>query len=132
MASNLLVDLSYGLVDPRIRHERETLRDLPLAAAGCASCRRWEFSPPARRLAAPQDPNELNLGAAFRPPFWQAGGSLEHHLGTDNLGRDILSRIIVGARVSVIVSFYAILFSGAIGTLARHHRWLLRRLGRYC
>ena len=66
---------------------------------------------------APQDPNGLNLGAAFRPPFWQANGSLEHILGTDNLGRDVLSKIIVGARVSVIVSFYAIIFSGAIGTL---------------
>jgi peptide/nickel transport system permease protein len=66
---------------------------------------------------APQDPNGLNLAAAFRPPFWQANGSLEHILGTDNLGRDVLSKIIVGARVSVIVSFYAIIFSGAIGTL---------------
>src|ERR1043165_1309450 len=65
---------------------------------------------------APQDPNDLNLAAAFKPPFWQAGGSLEHILGTDNLGRDVLSKIIVGARVSVIVSFYAIIFSGAIGT----------------
>jgi len=66
---------------------------------------------------APQDPNGLNLSAAFRPPFWEANGSLEHILGTDNLGRDVLSKIIVGARVSVIVAFYAIIFSGAIGTL---------------
>ena len=66
---------------------------------------------------APQDPNALDLGAAFRPPFWQANGSLDHLLGTDNLGRDVFSKIIVGARVSVIVSFYAIIFSGAIGTL---------------
>src|SRR5205807_2364355 len=66
---------------------------------------------------APQDPNALDLAAAFKPPFWQAGGSTEHLLGTDNLGRDIFSKIIVGARISVIVSFYAIIFSGAIGTL---------------
>jgi peptide/nickel transport system permease protein len=65
---------------------------------------------------APQDPNGLNLAGAFKPPFWEAGGSLEHVLGTDNLGRDVFSKIIVGARVSVIVSFYAIIFSGAIGT----------------
>ncbi|MBB4375158.1 peptide/nickel transport system permease protein [Bradyrhizobium sp. cir1] len=65
----------------------------------------------------PQDPNGLNLAAAFRPPFWQAGGSYEYLLGTDNLGRDVLSRIIAGARVSAIVALYAIVFSGAIGTM---------------
>src|SRR5262249_31273826 len=66
---------------------------------------------------APEDPNALNLGVAFKPPLWQTGGSMEHLLGTDNLGRDVFSKIIVGARVSVIVAFYAIIFSGAIGTL---------------
>lgn len=64
----------------------------------------------------PHDPNALNLALAFRPPFWQTGGSLEYFLGTDNLGRDILSRIIAGARVSAVVSLYAIIFSGVIGT----------------
>jgi peptide/nickel transport system permease protein len=68
-------------------------------------------------LIAPHDPGALNLGLAFRPPFWQAGGSFEYLLGTDNLGRDVLSRIIAGARVSAIVTIYAIIFSGAIGTL---------------
>lgn len=66
---------------------------------------------------SPQEPSGLDLGAAFRPPFWQTGGSTEHLLGTDNLGRDVLSRIIAGARVSVIVSFYAIILSGTLGTL---------------
>jgi peptide/nickel transport system permease protein len=66
---------------------------------------------------APFDPNGLDLGASFKPPFWQAGGSAEHLLGTDNLGRDILSRIIAGANVSMVVAFYAIIFSGGIGGL---------------
>lgn len=66
---------------------------------------------------APHDPGALNLAAAFRPPFWQTGGSYEYLLGTDNLGRDIFSRIIAGARVSAIVALYAIVFSGAIGTM---------------
>lgn len=66
---------------------------------------------------APHDPNGLDLGAAFRPPFWQEGGSLEHLLGTDNLGRDILSRIIAGARISLTVALYAIVISGGIGAL---------------
>jgi peptide/nickel transport system permease protein len=65
--------------------------------------------------AAPHDPNELDLASAFRPPFWQAGGSFAFPLGTDNLGRDILSRIILGCRVSLVVSLYAIALSGAIG-----------------
>jgi peptide/nickel transport system permease protein len=65
----------------------------------------------------PHDPNDLDLGAAFAPPSWQEGGSLTHLLGADNLGRDILSRIMAGCRISVIVAFYAILFSGSIGAL---------------
>lgn len=65
----------------------------------------------------PHDPNALDLGAAFRPPFWQAGGGYAYLLGTDNLGRDILSKIIAGAKVSVIVSLYAIALSGSLGTL---------------
>jgi peptide/nickel transport system permease protein len=94
----------------------ETLRDLPwlpllvLATVGfCAGGGDWLL---------PHDPNELDLGAAFRPPFWQSGGSIASPLGTDNLGRDIVSRIMAGSRVSVIVAAYAILFSGVIGALA--------------
>jgi peptide/nickel transport system permease protein len=66
---------------------------------------------------APHDPNGLDLGAAFRPPVWQDGGSLDHLLGTDNLGRDILSRIIAGARISLTVAIYAIVISGGFGAL---------------
>jgi peptide/nickel transport system permease protein len=66
---------------------------------------------------APHDPNGLNLAAAFRPPVWQDKGSLEYLLGTDNLGRDVLSRIIAGARVSLVVAAYAIVFSGGLGAL---------------
>jgi peptide/nickel transport system permease protein len=65
---------------------------------------------------APHDPIEQNLGNALKPPFWQKGGSTNNILGTDNLGRDILSRIVYGARVSVIVGFAGVLFSGIIGT----------------
>jgi peptide/nickel transport system permease protein len=66
---------------------------------------------------APHDPNGLDLSAAFRPPVWQSGGSLDHLLGTDNLGRDIFSRIIAGARISLTVALYAIVISGGIGSL---------------
>jgi peptide/nickel transport system permease protein len=66
---------------------------------------------------APYDPNGLDLGAAFRPPSWLEGGSIDYILGTDNLGRDIFSRIIAGARISLTVAVYAIVISGGIGAL---------------
>ena len=81
-----------------------------LAAVGiCAAGGEWLL---------PFDPNELDLGSSFKPPFWLLGGDFANPLGTDNLGRDILSRIMAGSRVSVIVAFYAILFSGGIGAIA--------------
>jgi len=66
---------------------------------------------------APHDPNGLDLGSAFRPPSWLDGGSVDYLLGTDNLGRDIFSRIIAGARISLEVAVYAIVISGGIGAL---------------
>jgi len=68
-------------------------------------------------MITPYDPGALNLSVALKPPAWEAGGTSAYLLGTDNLGRDILSRIILGARVSVTVALYAILLSGAIGSI---------------
>lgn len=66
-------------------------------------------------LVAPFDPYDGSLRARLIPPFWQEGGSTEHLLGTDKLGRDMLSRVIYGARVSITVSMIAIIVSGIIG-----------------
>ena len=66
---------------------------------------------------APWDPNALDLANVFKPPVWAEAGSISHPLGTDNLGRDIFSRIIAGARVSFTVSLYVILLSGGVGAL---------------
>lgn len=68
-------------------------------------------------LVAPYDPFAGSLGARLVPPVWQEGGTTEHLLGTDKLGRDMLSRVIYGARVSLTVSLIAIFVSGIIGTL---------------
>lgn len=68
-------------------------------------------------IITPHDHGALNLGMALKAPFWQEGGVKSYPLGTDNMGRDILSRVIMGARVSVVVALWAILFSGAIGAL---------------
>src|SRR5215510_11389458 len=68
-------------------------------------------------LIAPYNPEVGVLGQRFKPPFWQAGGSEAHLLGTDHLGRDVLSRLIFGARVSMVVGFTAVIVAGVLGTL---------------
>ena len=61
------------------------------------------------------DPLEINLSDNKMPPAWSEGGSWNHILGTDNLGRDSFSRIIYGARVSLTVSFFGVLIAGSLG-----------------
>ncbi len=68
-------------------------------------------------LIAPYDPEVGSLAQRFKPPFWQHGGSPAHLLGTDHVGRDVLSRLIFGARVSMVVGFTAVIVAGAIGTV---------------
>ena len=65
---------------------------------------------------APHNPEIGSLTVRFKPPFWQTGGSTKYLLGTDQLGRDVLSRLIFGARVSMVVGFTAVIFAGIIGT----------------
>jgi peptide/nickel transport system permease protein len=67
-------------------------------------------------LLAPHNPEIGSLTARFKPPFWQTGGSTKYLLGTDQLGRDVLSRLIFGARVSMVVGFTAVIFAGTVGT----------------
>ena len=63
---------------------------------------------------SPADPAAQELRARLQPPVW-LDGSWDHPLGTDGLGRDLLSRIIAGARVSLLIGLTATLVSGAIG-----------------
>jgi peptide/nickel transport system permease protein len=67
-------------------------------------------------VLAPHDPEVGSLGERFRPPVWQQGGSEKFLLGSDHLGRDVLSRLIFGARVSIVVGFTAVLVAGVLGT----------------
>jgi ABC-type dipeptide/oligopeptide/nickel transport system permease subunit len=64
---------------------------------------------------APHEPNRQRLIARFKPPFWVEGGSLTHPLGTDNVGRDIWSRIVHGSRISLVVGVCAVGVSMLIG-----------------
>jgi peptide/nickel transport system permease protein len=68
-------------------------------------------------VLAPHDPEVGSLGERFRPPVWQQGGSEKFLLGSDHLGRDVLSRLIFGARVSIVVGFAAVLVAGVLGTV---------------
>ena len=67
-------------------------------------------------VVAPHDPLTQSLRARLDPPFWMEGGSRTYLLGTDRLGRDLLSRIIYGARTSLLIGFAALLIGGTIGT----------------
>ncbi len=66
---------------------------------------------------APHNPEIGSLTARFKPPFWEARGTTTYLLGTDQLGRDVLSRLIFGARVSMVVGITAVIFAGVLGTL---------------
>jgi len=94
---------------------RARSRDLPwfpgavLAALVLAAV----FAP----LLAPQSPTAGDITAKLIPPIWMEGGSSEHPLGTDRFGRDVLSRIIYGSRISLLVSLIAIGVAGTFGTL---------------
>jgi len=67
-------------------------------------------------LIAPHDPYYQDLLNRLVPPVWDSRGSWEHILGTDHLGRDYLSRLIYGARISLLIGVGAALISGLIGT----------------
>ncbi|CAH1657490.1 ABC transporter permease [Chelatococcus asaccharovorans] len=67
-------------------------------------------------LLAPYDPVAQNLSARLIPPSWMQGGRPDHLLGTDHLGRDYLSRLIYGSRISLIVGFATMVISGVIGS----------------
>lgn len=65
----------------------------------------------------PHDPLKTNFTETLNPPFWQEGGSLGYFLGTDYMGRDILSRLIQGAGISLQVGFIVIALAGILGTV---------------
>jgi peptide/nickel transport system permease protein len=85
---------------------------------------------------APHDPNDQNLISTLLPPAWMPGGEAEFPLGTDSLGRDILSRLIYGARVAmtvaIVASFGAMLLGGVLAHVAGYFGgkvdWLIGRI----
>jgi peptide/nickel transport system permease protein len=88
--------------NPRVAFGVLVVLALAIAAAGAP----W---------LSPHDPLEQDLLNSFQAPAW-SGGNAAYPLGTDSLGRDILSRLIYGARAALIVAFVAALFAGLLGT----------------
>jgi peptide/nickel transport system permease protein/dipeptide transport system permease protein len=68
-------------------------------------------------LLSPHDPLATSLYDQLKPPVWHAGGTWKNILGTDDLGRDILSRLIYGARVSLMVAVFSVGLAFGVGTL---------------
>ncbi|HYE89475.1 MAG TPA: ABC transporter permease [Terriglobales bacterium] len=112
---------------------RETLayEGTPKAGTGSRAWRRFALNPAALVGAlilavvigaaiaapwvAPHDPAKQSLLRRFTPPVWQQGGNASYPLGTDQVGRDVLSRIIHGARISLIVGVSAVIVSLLVG-----------------
>jgi ABC-type dipeptide/oligopeptide/nickel transport system permease subunit len=66
---------------------------------------------------APHDPLAVNIRHRLAPPAWMVGGTTQHLLGTDPVGRDLLSRMIYGGRVSLVIGVAAVILSATIGVL---------------
>ncbi|HEY7059891.1 MAG TPA: ABC transporter permease [Chloroflexota bacterium] len=116
---------------PRLR-EHETLRRLgriPTGLLGAALLALAIVAAVAAPALAPYGYDDQNLANRLKPPAWTAGGTAAHVLGTDPLGRDVLSRVIYAARTSLSIAALSVLIAGAfgviVGLLAGYYRgWL--------
>lgn len=68
-------------------------------------------------LIAPHDPDMTNNAVFLKPPFWQEGGLLSYPLGTDAIGRDILSRLLFGARLSLVIGIAVVAIAIIVGVV---------------
>jgi peptide/nickel transport system permease protein len=131
MLINLLVDLdlhvprstvadvsaALGAVALLASIVRGRRRPPPLPVLTCACCALLVVAAIFGNWLAPYSKEAVSLGASLLPPAWESGGTMAHLLGTDQLGRDILSRLIAGARISLATAAAATLVSGAFGVL---------------
>lgn len=99
----------------RLMHALASLRRSPVGLIGAVLVSAVLIVAVLGASIAPHDPAKANLRSRFQPPGWLEGGDWAYPLGTDQLGRDILSRIMAGARVSVIVGLVTVLVAGSIG-----------------
>jgi ABC-type dipeptide/oligopeptide/nickel transport system permease subunit len=102
---------------PQRQTLRRFLRPWP-TRLGLAIVAALVFSALLADFIAPFGPTEGNLDAARIPPLWHAEGQAPHLLGTDQLGQDVFSRLLYGARVSLLVSFFGVAIASGLGLLA--------------
>jgi ABC-type dipeptide/oligopeptide/nickel transport system permease subunit len=79
-----------------------------LLIVGCAALAPW---------VSPHDPLQINIRHRLAPPAWMEGGGAAHPLGTDQVGRDLLSRTIYGGRASLVIGVSAVVLSATVGVL---------------
>jgi peptide/nickel transport system permease protein len=104
--------LALPEVEPRAVRARRSQR-LPLFSLGVIGA--FVVVALLAPLLGLSSPQEQSLRKRFRPPVWEERGTWEHPLGTDRLGRDMLSRIIWGARVSLAAGVVTVLLASAFG-----------------
>ena len=152
---NLLVDLLYGVVNPRIRHKKGAIMsqvtENKVIAAPVPMTPLQEFWHYFKRnkgavvglvyvvvmiviavfanFLAPITRRISSCDSLLAPPFWQDGGSIAHLLGTDDVGRDILSRLMYGARLSLLVGCLVVVSVADPRRGARPGGGLFRRSG---
>ena len=101
-----------GAVFRSLRSPRVLISLGMILCIGCCAV----FAP----LLAPHDPGDQNLLSILTPPAWTEGGDANFPLGTDSLGRDVLSRLIYGARTAMLVAFFAAMGAMIIGSILAH------------
>ena len=94
------------------------VRRSPLAGVGALIVGLVMVAALAAPLLGTSDPIDQDLTVVLRPPFWMEDGSVRHPLGTDHLGRDVYSRLVYGARISLTISVLAALLGAAAGVAA--------------
>ncbi len=116
MSGSLVAMAAPAGVTGRTRSRRRTFANPPplvwvfiVVLTGIVACALFAG------LIAPHDPTRNNLIIRLQPPAWLAGGSSTYPLGTDALGRDVLSRLIYGARISLAIAVMGTLFGAVLG-----------------
>lgn len=108
---------------PKLRGRRDRGRRLPFVSAGIIAA--FVLAALMAELISPADPYHQALRERLLPPVWELHGSWRHLLGTDQLGRDLLARIIYGARVSLSAGVVTVMLAtglgGAIGLVSAYY-----------
>ena len=106
------------MIGVHLRRSLRLVRRSPLAGVGALIVGLVIVAALAAPLLVTADPIDQDLTVVLRPPFWMEDGSVRHPLGTDHLGRDVYSRLVYGARISLTISVLAALLGAAAGVAA--------------